>query len=120
MEHSSFYPSPLWLPAAMDSSLHLLFSNSSSRHVLTFTYIPLPAGRDNSLHLLFSNMKYASLVESGSPGAVQTPPPAAPPAVPAAADSQTRPLLLPPAFFQGKGPGGQVSPVYRVATVLRL
>eukprot|EP00891_Asterochloris_glomerata_P007273 jgi/Astpho2/7273/fgenesh1_pg.00113_%23_79_t len=69
-----------------------------------------PTGRDNSLHLLFSNMKYASLVESGSPGAVQTPPPAAPPAVPAAADSQTRPLLLPPAFFQGKTPGGQVRP----------
>ena len=64
-------------------------------------------------------MKYASLVESGSPGAVQTPPPAAPPAVPAAADSQTRPLLLPPAFFQGKTPGGQVRLlVYWVATVL--
>ena len=108
-------------PAGKDSSLHLLFCTMQDAIRSRLSQAPLPAGRDNSLHLLFSNMKYASLVESGSPGAVQTPPPAAPPApaAPAAADSQTRPLLLPPAFFQGRTPGGQVrSFKYWVATVL--
>ena len=70
------------------------------------------AGKDNSLHLLFSNMKYASAAGNESPASAAQPGPGG--LTPGAATGPLqdtalpRPPLLPPAFFQGISPGGQV------------